>query len=57
MEAVDNHAPVLTPSAMEGYVDENSPVGTTVTIDKEGKMPLALKVTDADLVRITFIFH
>lgn len=56
MEAVDNHAPVLTPSAMEGYVDENSPVGTTVTIDKEGKMPLALKVTDADLVRTTFIF-
>lgn len=36
---------------MEGFVNENSPVGTTVTIDKEGKIPLALRVFDADLVR------
>ncbi|XP_054716801.1 cadherin-99C-like [Uloborus diversus] len=49
VDAVDNHAPVLEPSAMEGYVDENSAIGTTVTVDKEGKVPLAVKVTDADL--------
>ncbi|GFS75615.1 cadherin-99C, partial [Nephila pilipes] len=49
VEAVDNHPPVLTPSAMEGYVNENSPIGSTVTMDKEGKIPLELKVTDADL--------
>ncbi|GIY89514.1 cadherin-99C [Caerostris extrusa] len=50
VEAVDNHPPILTPSAMEGYVNENSPVGTTVTVDKEGQVPLALQVADADLV-------
>ncbi|GFU49959.1 cadherin-99C [Trichonephila clavipes] len=49
VEAVDNHPPVLTPSAMEGFVNENSPIGTTVTVDKEGKVPLELKVADADL--------
>ncbi|GIY66383.1 cadherin-99C [Caerostris darwini] len=49
VEAVDNHPPILTPSAMEGYVNENSPVGTTVTVDKEGQVPLALQVADADL--------
>ncbi|KAG8195587.1 hypothetical protein JTE90_002207 [Oedothorax gibbosus] len=49
VEAVDNHPPVLHPAAMEGFVDENAPIGTTVTVDMEGRKPLALTVTDADM--------
>nr|XP_042896742.1 cadherin-99C [Parasteatoda tepidariorum] len=49
VQAVNMHPPILTPTSMEGYVNENSPVGTTVTSDREGNIPLALKVTDADL--------
>ncbi|KAF8774708.1 Cadherin-99C like protein [Argiope bruennichi] len=61
VKAVDNYPPILIPSAMEGYVNENSPIGTTVTVDKEGKVPLVLKVTDADLSgeegQVSYVFE
>lgn len=43
----DGSPPVLSASSREGYVQENSPVGTKV-LDKEGK-PIKLTVTDADI--------
>ncbi|XP_023225888.1 cadherin-99C-like, partial [Centruroides sculpturatus] len=46
---VDNNPPIITPTALIGYVDENSPVGTTVVTARDGKEPLKLVVTDADI--------
>ncbi|XP_067139114.1 cadherin-99C isoform X2 [Centruroides vittatus] len=46
---VDNNPPIITPTALIGYVDENSPVGTTVVTARDGKEPLKLMVTDADI--------
>ncbi|XP_073993428.1 cadherin 99C isoform X1 [Rhodnius prolixus] len=47
VKPVDSNPPVITASAAEGFVDENSPVGTRV-IDVN-KNPIKLTVSDADL--------
>lgn len=48
VKPVDSNPPVITASTVEGFVDENAPVGTKV-IDKDGN-PIKLTVSDADLV-------
>ncbi|KAG8223913.1 hypothetical protein J437_LFUL001993, partial [Ladona fulva] len=47
VKPVDSHPPEIVPTAIEGMVNENAPLGTKV-LDKDGK-PIVLKVTDADL--------
>ncbi|XP_032667356.1 cadherin-99C isoform X2 [Odontomachus brunneus] len=47
VKPVDSNPPVITASSIEGYVDENAPIGTKV-IDKNGN-PIVLNVSDADL--------
>nr|XP_014277946.1 cadherin-99C-like isoform X1 [Halyomorpha halys] len=47
VKPVDASPPVLTASSEEGYVQENSPVGTRI-LDADGK-PIRLTVSDADL--------
>ncbi|XP_053595607.1 cadherin-99C isoform X1 [Microplitis demolitor] len=47
VKPVDSNPPVITASSVEGYVDENAPVGTKV-IDRDGN-PIKLTVFDADL--------
>lgn len=48
IKPVDSNPPVIVSSSIEGFVDENSPIGTKV-IDKNGH-PITLKTTDADLL-------
>ncbi|XP_028050780.1 cadherin-99C isoform X1 [Monomorium pharaonis] len=47
VKPVDSNPPVITASNIEGFVDENAPIGTKV-IDKSGN-PIVLTVSDADL--------
>ncbi|KAI5749018.1 hypothetical protein M8J76_003987 [Diaphorina citri] len=47
VKPVDANPPQISASAVEGFVDENSPVGTKV-VDSEGNR-VRLTVTDADL--------
>ncbi|KAG8040868.1 hypothetical protein G9C98_001856 [Cotesia typhae] len=47
VKPVDSNPPVITASSVEGYVDENAPVGTKV-IDKD-RNPIKLTVFDVDL--------
>ncbi|XP_015606364.1 cadherin-99C isoform X1 [Cephus cinctus] len=47
VKPVDSNPPVISASAVEGFVDENAPVGTKV-IDGNGN-PIVLTVSDADL--------
>lgn len=47
---VDKNPPTLTPSSYHGYVDENSPLGTTVSADRQSGGPLRILVRDADIV-------
>ncbi|XP_068081396.1 cadherin-99C isoform X2 [Anabrus simplex] len=47
VKPVDSSPPVIHASAIEGFVDENSPKGTKV-VDSSGN-PIQLTVTDADL--------
>lgn len=47
---MDANPPEIIASATEGYVDENSPVGTKV-VDSEGE-PLEIDVIDKDFVSI-----
>ncbi|OXU31282.1 hypothetical protein TSAR_011025 [Trichomalopsis sarcophagae] len=47
VKPVDSNPPVISASSIEGYVDENAPVGTKVT-DAAGN-PIVLSVSDADL--------
>lgn len=54
VKPVDSNPPVITASAAEGFVDENSPVGTRV-IDVN-KNPIKLTVSDADLVSKFYTF-
>lgn len=49
VKPVDANPPELHISSSEGYVDENSPIGTNV-VDPGGR-PLKLTVTDKDFVR------
>ena len=48
VKPVDSNPPTITASAIEGFVDENAPIGTRV-VDEEGN-PIRLTVSDADLV-------
>ena len=48
VKPVDSNPPVITASSIEGFVDENAPIGTKV-IDASGN-PIVLTVSDADLV-------
>jgi len=48
VKPVDSNPPVITASSIEGFVDENAPIGTKV-IDEDGN-PIVLTVSDADLV-------
>lgn len=48
VKPVDANPPVISITSNEGFVDENSPVGTKV-VDTEGNR-VRLTVTDADLV-------
>jgi len=48
VEAKDIHPPELTVSAEQGYIDENSPVGTLVL--DGNKNPIKFTVADKDLV-------
>ncbi|KAG4067292.1 hypothetical protein HA402_000283 [Bradysia odoriphaga] len=47
IKPVDANPPVIVASEIEGYVDENSPVGTKVYDSKNN--PIMLTATDADL--------
>nr|XP_043067788.1 cadherin-99C isoform X1 [Drosophila bipectinata] len=47
VKPVDANPPVISSSAIEGYVEENSAVGTRV-LDANGN-PISFKTTDADL--------
>lgn len=47
VKPVDLYPPVISASSTEGFVDENSPIGTRVT-DKEGN-PIKLTTKDADI--------
>ncbi|XP_076631563.1 cadherin 99C isoform X2 [Colletes latitarsis] len=47
VKPVDSNPPIITASNVEGFVDENAPIGTKV-IDKNGD-PILLTVSDADL--------
>ncbi|XP_012058840.1 PREDICTED: protocadherin-15 [Atta cephalotes] len=47
VKPVDSNPPVITASNIEGFVDENAPIGTKV-IDENGN-PIVLTVSDADL--------
>ncbi|XP_046585956.1 cadherin-99C isoform X1 [Neodiprion lecontei] len=47
VKPVDSNPPAITASSVEGFVDENAPVGTKV-IDQNGN-PIVLNVSDADL--------
>ncbi|XP_006563686.2 cadherin-99C isoform X2 [Apis mellifera] len=47
VKPVDSNPPIITASSIEGFVDENAPIGTKV-IDKDGD-PIVLTVSDADL--------
>jgi protocadherin-15 len=55
VKPVDSNPPVITASSIEGYVDENAPVGTKV-VDAKAK-PIFLAVTDADLVSNSSAFY
>lgn len=48
VEAMDIHPPQMTVSSGQGFVEENSPVGTVV-VDEEGR-PIVFRVTDQDRV-------
>jgi len=52
VKPVDSNPPVITASNIEGFVDENAPIGTKV-IDAKGN-PIVLTVSDADLVSPNF---
>lgn len=54
VKPVDSNPPVISASSIEGYVDENAPVGTKVT-DTAGN-PIVLSVSDADLVSLFLNF-
>ncbi|XP_062702056.1 cadherin-99C-like isoform X1 [Aedes albopictus] len=47
VKPVDAYPPVIGITSTEGYVDENSPIGTTV-MDSKGN-PIKLTTTDADI--------
>ncbi|XP_074596173.1 cadherin 99C isoform X2 [Brevipalpus obovatus] len=47
--AVDRSPPVIHASSTTGYIPENSPTGTIVPQDVEGKIPLKLTVNDPDI--------
>ncbi|XP_050317816.1 cadherin-99C isoform X1 [Bactrocera neohumeralis] len=47
VKPVDANPPVISASDIDGYVDENSPIGTRV-VDANGR-PISFKTTDADL--------
>ncbi|XP_068158053.1 cadherin-99C [Drosophila tropicalis] len=47
VKPVDANPPVISSSEIDGYVDENSPIGTKV-LDAQGK-PISFSTTDADL--------
>ncbi|XP_076651067.1 cadherin 99C isoform X1 [Halictus rubicundus] len=47
VKPVDSNPPIITASNIEGFVDENAPIGTKV-IDKNAE-PIVLTVSDADL--------
>lgn len=51
MADVDRFAPRLVADATEGFVEENSPVGTLVTTFTHNRKPLQLRIVDDDLVR------
>lgn len=48
VKPVDSNPPVIMASSINGFVDENAPIGTKV-IDENGN-PIVLTVSDADLV-------
>lgn len=52
VKPVDANPPVINATAVEGYVNENAPVGTKV-VDENGD-PVTLTVTDEDLVSVYF---
>lgn len=59
VKPVDSNPPVIAVSDVNGFVDENSPVGTKVT-DSDGN-PIKLAITDADLaiddIKPAYIFE
>lgn len=50
VKPVDAHPPEIKLSSMEGYIDENSPIGEKV-LDLNGN-PLVVTVEDKDFVSI-----
>lgn len=49
----DLHPPVLSANVFEGYVDENSSIGTRVMSAPRGGEPIMFQVTDEDYVSIS----
>ena len=54
VKPVDSSPPQISASAVEGFVDENAPIGTKV-IDNTNT-PIKLTVTDADLVHKIHVY-
>lgn len=48
--AVDRSPPIIKATANTGYIPENSPLGSFVSVFSDRKTPLRLTVTDPDLV-------
>ena len=55
VEAKDIHPPILTVTASQGFVDENSPVGTLV-MDTNNN-PITFAVSDKDLDSVIFKYN
>ncbi|KAH8032713.1 hypothetical protein HPB51_001411 [Rhipicephalus microplus] len=49
VRVVDSNPPILLASATEGFVDENSPIGTYVVTQPGGDEPLYFMVSDDDI--------
>ena len=52
VEAKDIHPPVLTVTANQGFVDENSPVGTLVRDSNNNPISFAVSDKDLDSVKL-----
>ena len=52
VEPTNLHAPRLVADSLEGFVEENSPVGTLITSVRRKGQPLQLRVIDDDMVLI-----
>lgn len=55
--SMNGFAPRLVAEALEGFVEENSPVGTPVISARRKGLPLQLKVVDEDPVKFPLLWN